>query len=312
MNSNTFRMPARRPAALLACATLAVGPLALLAATPAHATETEGKASAVVLRAALDVSLLNKAVEVPLSASLNEVHAPAHAEQTALTVNLDGVDGGRPFSLVKADVATAEASTEPERAEAHSNLSRATVHVPGLPLLSMIRVEEVTAKAVCAAGEKPTAESNVLGAVTVLGKRVTLTAGGPTRVKVPAVGEVRLDLSRTQTTSQTAAATALRLKVAVNPLNLNVAEVEGEIVLAAATCTTPATAKPSQKPTPAATPRATAEPADVKAQSGGSSAENLAETGGSSTTAYLAGGAMVLLGAGAGSLILTRRGRGGA
>lgn len=68
------------------------------------------------------------------------------------------------------------------------------------------------------------AESNLLGSVTVFGKRVTVTAGGPTEVQVPGVGSVRLDLSKTSTTSRTAAATALQLKVSVNPLKLNVAE----------------------------------------------------------------------------------------
>ena len=70
--------------------------------------------------------------------------------------------------------------------------------MPGLPLLSLIEVEKVTSKAVCEAGRKPVAESNLLGAVTVLGKKVTLSAGGTTRVEVPGVGEVTLDLSKTQ------------------------------------------------------------------------------------------------------------------
>ena len=86
----------------------------------------------------------------------------------------------------------------------------------------------------------------MLGPVTVLGKRVTLTAGGPTRVDVPGVGEVTLDLSKTRTTSRTAAATALRLKVSVNPLKLNVAEVKGEVTLAEATCETPKGPEPTK------------------------------------------------------------------
>ncbi|MGG8406504.1 SCO1860 family LAETG-anchored protein, partial [Streptomyces sp. 12297] len=61
MNSNTFRMPARRSSAALAAAALAAGPLALAAASPAHATTGgDGKASAVVLRTGLDIGLLNK------------------------------------------------------------------------------------------------------------------------------------------------------------------------------------------------------------------------------------------------------------
>ncbi len=299
-------MPARRCASAVAAAALLAGPAALLAASPAQATGTtggEGRASAVVLRTGLDVALLNKTVHVPLKATLNEVQAPASAEETALTVTLDGVDRGRPFQVLRADVATAEATADRQRAEGHSNLARARVHVPGLPLLSLIEVEKVTSKAVCEAGGQPVAESNVLGAVTVLGKRTTLTTGGTTRVAVPGIGEVRLDLSKTETTSSTAAATALRLKVSLNPLKLNVAEVEGEITLAEATCASPKApaAAPAEIP-------AKQEPVGLEAQSGGTepAEESLAKTGGSSTTPYVAAGAIALVAAGAASLILAR------
>lgn len=242
MNSNTFR---------LAALAVAAAPVALLVAAPAHATGATtttggGKASAVVLRTALDVSLLSKTVDVPLKATLNEVHAPASAEQTALRVRLDGVNHGRPFSVLRADVATAKATVDKHRAEGYSNLARARVHLPGLPLLSLIEVEKVTSKAVCEVGRKPVAESNVLGRVSVLGKRVTLTSGGTTRVDVPGVGEVTLDLSKTRTTSRTAAAAALRLEVSVNPLKLNVADVKGEVTLAEATCETPKGPEPTK------------------------------------------------------------------
>ncbi|MET7621612.1 SCO1860 family LAETG-anchored protein [Streptomyces sp. NPDC005408] len=299
MNSNTLRMPARRCAAATAAAALVAAPVAL--AAPAHATGGggEGRASAVVLRAGLDVSLLNKTVSVPLKAALNEVQAPASAEKTALTVQLDGVDQGRPLQLLRADVATAKATADRHRAEGYTNLARARVHVPGLPLLSLIEVEQVTSKAVCEAGRQPVASSNLLGHVTVLGKKTTLSTGGTTRVEVPGVGEVRLDLSKTHTTSRTAAATALRLKVSVNPLKLNVAEVTGVVTLAEATCESP---KAPVEPKPSAKPSG-----GVKAQSGsGPSKENLAETGGGSATSYVAGGAAILLGLGGGAMILAR------
>ncbi|MGP3685162.1 SCO1860 family LAETG-anchored protein [Streptomyces sp. IBSNAI002] len=304
MNSNTFRMPA----AVL----LATGAAALLTAPPAAATGGggaggEGKAGAVVLRTGLDVSLLNKTAHIPMKATLNEVSAPATAEKTALTVTLDGVEGGRPVSVLRADVATSKATADKTRAEAEANLAKARVHVPGLPALSLIEVEKVTSKAVCEAGKQPVATSNVLGTVTALGKKVTLSAGGPTKVEVPGVGLVSLELSATKTTSTTAAAAALRLKVSVNPLNLNVAEVEGEIVLAEAHCESPApAAEPDAKP-------------DVKPQtatgagSGTGAAvttdANLAETGGGSLTPYVTGGALVLLAIGGGALVVTRRGR---
>ncbi|MEV6579338.1 SCO1860 family LAETG-anchored protein [Streptomyces sp. NPDC051582] len=304
MNSNTFRMPA----AVL----LATGAVALLTAPPASATGGgstgggEGKAGAVVLRAGLDVGLLNKTVHVPLSTTLNEVNAPSTAQKTALTVALDGVEGGKPVSVLRADVATSKATADKNRAEAEANLANAKVHVPGLPALSLIQVEKVMSKAVCEAGKKPVASSNVLGSVTVLGKKVTLSAGGPTKVEVPGIGMVGLELSGTQTTSTTAAAAALRLKVSVNPLDLNVAQVEGEIVLAEAHCESPAG-------TPAPEPAAKSDVKPQTAASGTGAAvttdANLAETGGGSVTPYVAGGALVLLGIGAAALVVTRRGR---
>jgi len=317
LNSNTFRR-----AALAAVA----APVALFAAVPAQAapatpaTGGEGRASAVVLRTGLDVSLLNKSVNVPLKVTLNEVQAPAGAEKTALTVNLDGVAGGAPVNVLRADVATANATVDKNKAEGYTNLAKARVHVPGLPLISLIEVEKVTSKALCEVGKQPVAESNVLGHVKVLGKKVTLSAGGPTRVAVPGVGEVSLDLSKAETTSRTAAATALQLKVSVNPLDLNVAEVDGEVTLAEATCETPKEPKTPEKPggsdggtTGGSTGGDQGDGgADVKPQTGSDAGTapttaNLAETGGSSTTPYLAGGAALLLAIGAGATVVARR-----
>ncbi|KJK44955.1 MULTISPECIES: SCO1860 family LAETG-anchored protein [unclassified Streptomyces] len=323
MNSNTFRMPA----AVL----LATGAVALLTAPPASATggtpaSGGGKSGAVVLRTGLDVRLLN-AVHVPMKATLNEVSAPAAAEKTALTVTLDGVEGNKPVSVLRADVATSKATADKAKAEAEANLAKARVHVPGLPLLSLIEVEKVTSKAVCEAGKKPVASANVLGKVTVLGKRTTLSAGGPTKVEVPGVGTVDMQLSGTQTTSATAAAAALRLKVAVNPLDLNVARVDGEIVLAEAHCESPKGSAPTD-----GTPEQpdTKTQTDIKAQTGtgtgttgttgttggsgsgsgsGTTGANLAETGGGSLTPFITGGALTLLALGGGALYLTRRGR---
>ncbi|MER7765223.1 SCO1860 family LAETG-anchored protein [Streptomyces sp. NPDC097619] len=307
MNSNTSRTSARRAGAALVAAALAAGPFTLLAAGPAQATggTGDGRANAVVLKAGLDVGLLDKTVHVPLRATLNEVSAPGRAEKTALTLTLDGVDRGQPFSMVRADVAEAVAEADRKRAEGSATLARATVHLPGLPLLSLVQVEKVTARALCEAGRKPVAEANVLGAVTVLGKKVTLSSSGTTRIVVPAVGEVRLDLSATETTSRKAAATALRLKVSVNPLQLNVAEIEGEVTLVQASCTAPKAAAPTPSPEPSKPVTIDDPKPDVKPQTGGSDG-NLAETGGSSATPYVAGGALVLLGIGAGTVLLTR------
>ncbi|MEU0233130.1 MULTISPECIES: SCO1860 family LAETG-anchored protein [unclassified Streptomyces] len=317
MNSNTFRVPVRRSAAAATVAALAVGPV-LLAAPAAHATGGEGRATAVVLRTGLDVSLLGKTVNVPVRASLNEVRAPESENETALSVKVQGAENGEPVDLLKADVATSGATADEERAEGHVNLVKARVHVPGLPLLSLVEVEKVTSKALCEVGKKPVAESGVLGHVTVLGKRTTLSASGRTQVTVPGVGEVTLDLSRTSTTSRTAAATALELKVRVNPLELGVAEVDGTVTLAGATCETPEGTKPTEKPTGKPTERPSERPAQepttgpsdgggITTDNGGSTpTQNLAETGGSSTTPYIAAGALALVVAGGGALALTR------
>ncbi|MEU8028437.1 SCO1860 family LAETG-anchored protein [Streptomyces sp. NPDC049099] len=314
MNSNNFRMPARRLATVATVTALAAGP-AVLGAGAAHATTDHGRASAVVLRTGLDVSLLNKTVEVPLAVSLNEVQAPQSADRTTLSARLDGVAGGKPFTVLGADVASAKATASAQRAEGSVRLVDARLHVPGLPLLSLIEVGTVTAKATCEAGRAPVASANVLGGVTVLGKRVTLTAGGPTVVKVPGVGEVRLDLAQRRTTTRTAAATALELKVSVNPLKLNVADVEGTVTLAKATCETPTAPRPVPSHDPAAGPKSQDAPAqadiasDVKPQ-GGAAKTDLAETGGSSATPYIAGGALALVLAGGGAVTAARRRRG--
>ncbi|MEU6386896.1 SCO1860 family LAETG-anchored protein [Streptomyces bauhiniae] len=317
MNSENFPMPARRAAALATAAALTAAPL-ILSARPAHATggQGHGHASAAVLRAGLDVSLLHHTADVPLTLSLNEVRAPGDADRTALSARLDGVNEGRPFSVLRADVASARATATDERAEGSVRLTDARLHVPGLPLLSLIQVGAVTARATCAAGEEPEAEANVLGAVTVLGKRTTLTAGGPTEVRVPGVGEVRLDLAEHRTTSGAAAATALRLKVSVNPLRLNVAEVTGTVTLAEASCETPAG---EEQPTPSEAPgspepaapgpeRSSEAPAPRVEPQGTQS--DLAETGGSSVTPYIAGGALALLLLGGGAVTMARRRRG--
>ncbi|MEU9153370.1 SCO1860 family LAETG-anchored protein [Streptomyces sp. NPDC048417] len=301
MNSDTFRMPARRLATVATATALVAGPAALAGAGTAHATTDQGRASAVVLRTGLDVSLLSKTVNVPLALSLNEVQAPRSADRTALTATLDGVDGGKPFNVLGAEVASARATVSDSLAEGSVHLAHARLHLPGLPLLSLVELDTVTSKATCETGRQPVASANVLGAVTVLGKRVTLSAGGPTDVKVPGVGEVRLDLSQRETTSNTAAASALELKISVNPLKLNVADVEGTLTLAKATCETP--------PDPAA-PSDPADPVtDVKPQGASTKETKLAETGGSSVTPYVVSGALALLLAGTGAVTLARRRR---
>ncbi|NGN66591.1 LPXTG cell wall anchor domain-containing protein [Streptomyces sp. A7024] len=310
MNSTAVALTARRTLTTLA-ATALIGASAPVLAHAANGDGTsdsgDGRAAAAVLRSQLDVSLLNKTVNVPLRATLNEVQAPKVAEKTALTLSLDGVDKGQPFRMLGADVATAKASADKHKAEAMSRLAHAKVHVPGLPALSLIEVGAVTSTAVCAAGEKPVADSKLVGPVRILGKKLNVTAGGaPAKVTVPGVGEVSLGFSQTHTTDRDATAAALKLKVSVNPLKLNVAEVEGEVALVEASCTAPSAPK-SHK---GKTLPAPVEKKDVKAQGAAApakSGENLAETGGDSSTPYLIGGAAILVGAGLGSLALARK-----
>ncbi|MBJ6646799.1 SCO1860 family LAETG-anchored protein [Streptomyces griseoincarnatus] len=315
MYTINFRTPARRwSAAAVACA-LTAGPVALAGAAPAYATEGHGHASASVLRTDLDVSLLNKSVQVPLTVSLNEVEAPNSARKTALTATLDGVDRGRPFSVLRAEVADAVATVEGDRAEASTTLADARLQVPGLPLLSLVELEAVGSKAVCETGRTPHASVTLPAAVTVLGKRVSLSAGGPTHVDVPGVGSVRLDLSTTGTTSSTAAATALKLEVSVNPAKLNVAEVEGRLTLAESRCETPAAAAEDPEAAAPEAPEApekaepAVEPQGARAGQAAPAETNLAETGGDSATPYVAAGAVALLAAGGGAVLLSRRGR---
>ena len=319
MNRRTSRLPARRLAAVAAATALAAGPVALAGAGTAHATEDHGRATASVLHTGLDVSLLDRTADVPLTVSLDEVRAPESADRTALTARLDGVDGGRPFSVLRADVARSAATTSADKAEGSVELAHARVHVPGLPGLSLIELGQVTSRATCEAGRAPVATSNVLGAVTVLGKKVTLTAGGTTDVTVPGVGEVRLHLSHRATTSRTAAATALELTVSVDPSKLGVAKVEGTVTLAKATCASPAApaqdGQPAANPAPTATPTgasarasdATTQGGHVRPQGARAAEPDLAATGSSSLTPYLAGGAAVLLAAGGGALVVARR-----
>ncbi|MGP3972092.1 SCO1860 family LAETG-anchored protein [Streptomyces sp. 6N223] len=336
MFNSAYRPACSRTAALLAAAAL------LGAAAPAQAAVgdrgEEGAASAAVLRAGLTVSLIDGAVEQPLDVTLNDVAAPSprgRAEETLLTARLDGVEGGRPVEMLRADVSSAEATTDARGSRAEVALARATVHLPGLRALSLIELETVTASAVCDAGAAPAAASNLGGRVRVLGEDVTLRADGTTTVEAPGVGEVTLALSAKETTGATAAATALELTVAVDPLDLGVAAVDGTVTLAEAACERPGgggdsasggesggasgsggesggeassgDAGPSTQTLPNEDSDA-GDPAGAGADDGGEGTDpDLAATGGGSATPFLVGGAMALLAAGGATLFYVRR-----
>jgi hypothetical protein len=295
---------------------LAAAALVGAGALPAQAEgkADPGEARASVLRTDLEVGLLNKTVDVPLATSLNEVRAPqgdAHrAGRTALTAEVDGAEHDRPFSVLKAEVAEAQAEAGDERTAAHVTLAHARLHLPGLPFVPLLDVEQVTSSVECPVGGKPTAKANVLGTVTVLGKRTRLTAGGPTLVEVPEVGKVSLELSGTQVTDDTAAASALKLSVHVDPLHLGVAEVDGTVTVAGVSCRTPQPAPDEDGTTPQTTQPKDTEPAAHHSPAAEVAGPALAETGGSPVLPYLAGGAALLLGAGGALLFARRSGRG--
>jgi LPXTG-motif cell wall-anchored protein len=321
---NSAYRPARSRAAVLAAAAALLG-----AAAPAQAAQAaegdggeRGTASAAVLRTGLTVSLLSNAVEQPLDVTLNDVTAPSphgSAEETLLTARLDGVEGGEPFDMLRADVASSEATTDARGSRAEVALARATVHLPGLPALSLIELETITADAVCDAGAAPVAEANLGGRVHVLGQDVTLRAEGSTTVEAPGVGEVTLDLSMRETTETTAAASALELSVAVDPLDLGVAAVDGTVTLAEAECERPGPYEEpgEEEPEESASDGAegpstqTLPGEDGEPVSAGEDDPDLAETGGGSATTYLAGGAVALLAAGGATLFYVRRRRNG-
>lgn len=340
---------------------LAAAALVGVTAAPANAAGDEGSASAAVLRANLEVSLLKGGAAVPLNVELNSVKAPRSADETLLEARVDGANGGKPFTMLDAKAATSRATVGEGKAEGYSNLAEAKVYLPGL-LRPLVRTELVTSHAVCEAGARPTAESEIPGTVTVLGKKVTVKADGPTSVRVPGVGTVELKLAETVTTSSTAAATALRLDVAVDPANLGVAEVKGRVTLVEAACETPGGGDNGGSTEGGSTEGGSAaggstsgsggstggsgsggstggstegstggdgdsagstdgstdgkgndpQPQTGSEASGGKPTGNLAETGGSSATPYIAGGALALVAAGGGLLMLRRRRASGA
>lgn len=304
MNSSVSLRPVsvRGWAALLAVGAFAVAPAALGGVASARTGEVkQGSADAAVLRASLDVSRLDGLAPMPVRVALNEVHAPATAEKKTLEIKLDGVEGGEPVNVLRADVAAAKAEVTRAGTRASTHLVNARVHVPGVPLLALVEVEQVTSTAVCKAGEKPVASSEIPGSITALGKRIPLALNGTKTVTAPGVGTVHLALSRTETTSRTAAATALELHVSIDPLKLNVARVEGTVTLAEASCTSAPT-----RPAAAAGPANPDTRPQTTSEQGEGDESHLAETGGTALTPYLAGAAAVFLAAGGGGLALAR------
>ncbi|MEU3562250.1 SCO1860 family LAETG-anchored protein [Kitasatospora sp. NPDC006786] len=317
-----------------AAAATAVVASTLLTAAPVHAAEpapSPGKARAVTAELDLDVSLLNKAVDVPVNIALNKVESPAQRDGSILTATVAGVDQTGPVELVKADIGKSVTRVDARGATASVKLVNADVHAPGLPTTALLGLEAMSAEATCPVDGQPTADVVAPVKLSVLGKPVTVGVYGPTKVDVPLVGSVSVEFSKKTVTTTTAAASALEVQVEVNPLNLNVAKVTGKVTVASVSCEKPSA--PSTAPTaptapttptgPATTGTAGTAPAaqpvadTTTSRAAGpqaaveksEKAEKLAATGGSSATGPLAAGAAALVAGGAAALWATRRRR---
>jgi LPXTG-motif cell wall-anchored protein len=315
--TNIFSVPAR-PAALLGASALVIG--GALVAGPAHAVPADGhsgstgKATAVAARADLDVSVKGIG-DVPVQAVLSDVSAPEDSQQTLLTAKVKGMNKNKPVTLVKAKVADSSAKANAQRSVGEVKLVSVRVYAPGLPANPLLSADLLTATALCEAGKKPTAKAKLAENVSVLGKPVTVNGPGDQHVKVPGIGTVDLVLEDATTTDSTGAATALRLKYAVNPTALGVAKASGEIVLAQATCAMPGSSdeggtEGNSTDGQSAGSNGAEDGGSTGNQPGtqtGDGGENLAETGGNSATPVIAGvgGALVL--GGAGMYLIRRR-----
>ncbi|WP_370221151.1 SCO1860 family LAETG-anchored protein [Kitasatospora sp. MAP12-22] len=309
----------------MVAATAATAVLAL--PTPAGAAPEPGSASAVTAELALRVSLLNSAIQVPVDIALNKVQSPAQHSGSVLTATVDGVDQQGPVTLVKADIGKSVTHVDAQGASASVQLVNADVHAPGLPLSTLLGLQALSSEVSCPVDGPPTAKVTAPAQLTVLGKSVTLSLYGSTHVAIPGIGSVDISYSPHTTTSSTAAASALEVSIALNPLQLNVAKVDGTITVASVSCQKPGgpatapsgsassapsstTAVPGGGGTGVAqvvdTSAAAAAPAGstAKPQTG----QSLAFTG-SSGTGTIAGGAAALLVVGGGALWAGRRRR---
>ncbi|MFJ8439196.1 SCO1860 family LAETG-anchored protein [Kitasatospora griseola] len=297
----------------VAVSALAVSALAVALPLPAYAADAgtpakPGKASAVTAELALDVTLLNT-VKVPVDVALNKVESPAQRDGAMLTATVDGVGNGQPVTLVKAQVGKSVTKADAQQATASVQLVGADVHAPGLPLTTLLGLDAMSAEVSCPVDGRPTAKVTAPAKLTVLGKSVTVGLNSPTHVDVPAIGSVDVEFSKKTVTTSTAAASALEVQVSINPLNLNVAKVDGKVTVAAVSCEKPVAAvvpaaASSAAPNPSGAASGTAQNRPTPKDSG----EELAYTGSTGTTALAAGGVTLVVAGGA-AVWMTRRRR---
>ncbi|WP_329568650.1 hypothetical protein [Kitasatospora sp. NBC_01266] len=240
---SAFR-PVHRTAVLLAVTALTALPMAAPARADAAPT---GQADAVTAELKLDVSLLNNAVDVPVDIALNKVESPGAAQHGALlSATVAGVAQPGPITLLKADIGSSVTHLDAQGASAAVQLLNADVHAPGLPGSTLLGLQALSSSVSCPVDGQPTATVNMPAQLSVLGHQVNLRVDGSTQVDVPAIGSVDIEFAQHSTTSTTAAAAALSVHVVLNPLNLNVAKVDGTITVASVSCVKPgAAASPS-------------------------------------------------------------------
>ncbi|PYC76986.1 hypothetical protein C7C46_20500 [Streptomyces tateyamensis] len=298
--------------AVLAAASLVVLPVLPAAADSPGGGGSAGSARAVTAELDLHVSLLNNAVDVPVNVALNKAGSPAELHGSILTATVAGVAQPGPVTLVDADLGRSDTHVGTDGAKASVTLANADVHAPGLPLTALLGLQALSAEADCPVDGPPTAKVTAPASVTVLGRSVGVGLYGPTHLAVPGIGTVDLEFSQRTTTSTTAAASALVVKVALNPLNLNVAKVDGTVTVASVSCVKPAATASAKPSSAAASPAvrvadASGEAAVTPTKSSAPGAE-LASTGSSTTVPLLATGAALLVGGG-GAVALARRRR---
>jgi hypothetical protein len=329
--SRTSRRTGSALGALLAVALVgAAEPASAAPAGPA----LPGTAYASTATIGLDVRLLH-GIDVPVDVSLNAVHAPESADEHLLTATVQGMQGGgAPQTLLDAGAGHSSAVVDQQGARAATDLVTAVVRVPGLLAKSVVALDEVRSRADCPAHGKPSAEVDVLGDVSILGTKVTLTAAGPTHVELPGIGMVDVQFSKKTVTSSSAAATALAITVSIDPGKLNVVRVLGTVELGNVHCsmggsgggggiptgapttasdgpatTAPPTAPPTGPAPTATAPGATGPTATAPAVVPAAAVSKLAETGGGSSAPLIGGAALLLVGVGASAVALTRRRR---
>ncbi len=287
-----------------------------------------GTAAATTAWVGLDVKLLNGGVDVPVALALNEIRAPGDTSRTAasLSARIDGVEGGS-LELVRSDVGRTSATADADGSRASVDLLHARLRLPGLPFTDVLGLDEVSAVASCPAAGRPSSSADILGRVTLLGRPVRLTAYGPVRVAVPGIGSVALGLSEHRSDSDSAAASALRLTVSVNPLKLNVAQVTGTVTLGQVSCRKAAAtgggpgsggsgatgsggaAGGPQRSAPASAPVGGASPTPVGEAAVAARTTRLAESGGGGGAGYLVAAGAVLVALGAAVSLGVRRRR---